>query len=285
MDSGDPMSKIEKTLIWAKEKQREADKDAGRKQRFGAERYPHRRVSRENDGAKWIETLRIEPSHSTESSESKVILDDSQDERIRSAYKMLRTRTLQRMRQNDWHIIGVTSPSQGDGKSLTSVNLALSLAREVTLSVVLLELDLRRPTICDQFGVSPSKGISHYIDGKAKLNEVLFRPEATERLAVLPNTEIYENSSETLSSPKVATLVDELRGTDPGRAIICDLPPYLATDDVLAFAPLADAFLIVISEGKTSRDALAKGMDILQDLPVLGVVLNRSEEATTGYYY
>jgi Mrp family chromosome partitioning ATPase len=88
-----------------------------------------------------------------------------------------------------------------------------------------------------------------------------------------------------LSSPKIATLIDELRGSDPGRIVICDLPPYLATDDVLAFAPLADAFLIVISEGKTSRDALVKGMDILQELPVLGVVLNRSEEATTGYYY
>lgn len=279
------MSKIEKTLIWAKEKQREANKDVVKNRRPGGGRYPNRRVSRENDGARWIQTLRVEPTEFADSLESKVILNDSQDERIRSAYKMLRTRTLQRMRQNDWHVIGVTSPSQGDGKSLTSVNLALSLAREVTLSVVLLEFDLRRPTMCRQFGVSPTKGISDYIDGKAKLNEVLFRPEGTERLAVLPNTEIYENSSETLSSPKIATLIDELRGTDPGRVIICDLPPYLTTDDVLAFAPLADAFLIVISEGKTSREALVKGMDILQDLPVLGVVLNRSEDASTGYYY
>ncbi len=141
-------------------------------------------------------------------------MSDSQDERVRSAYKMLRTRTLQRMRQNDWHVIGVTSASQGDGKSLTAVNLALSLAREVTLSVILLELDLRRPTVCQQFGVDPSKGLSDYLDGKAELNDVLFRPEGTERIAILPNTEIYENSSETLSSPKVATLIDELRGSD-----------------------------------------------------------------------
>jgi len=279
------MSKIEKTLVWAKEKQREAKKGKGKTQGFGNDKYPKRGVPKENDGAKWIEKLRVESPDSSETSESKVILNDSQDERIRSSYKMLRTRTLQRMRQNDWHVIGVTSPSQGDGKSLTSVNLALSLARETTLSVVLLELDLRRPSMCNQFGVSPAKGISEYLDGVAKLDDVLFRPEGTERIAVLPNTEVYENSSEILSSPKVASLVDQLRGSDPGRVLICDLPPYLATDDVLAFAPLADAFLIVISEGKTSRDALAKGMDILQDLPVLGVVLNRSEEATTGYYY
>ena len=168
---------------------------------------------------------------------------------------------------------------------MTAAGLALSLARELTLSVILLELDLRRPTICKQFGVDPAKGLSDYLDGTAKLDEVLFRPEGTERIAILPNTEVYENSSETLSSPRVATLIDELRGSDPGRVIICDLPPYLATDDVLAFAPLADAFLVVVSEGRTSRDVLEKGLDILQELPLLGVVLNRSEEATTGYYY
>jgi Mrp family chromosome partitioning ATPase len=279
------MSKIEKTLRWAKEKQQGAESDRAIKRNRDSGQYLRRRAVGQNDGAKWIETLRIEPVVFTENDESKVILNDSHDERIRSAYKMLRTRTLQRMRQNDWHVIGVTSPAQGDGKSLTSINLALSLAREVTLSVVLLELDLRRPKICQQFGVSSPKGLSDYLDGTAQLNELLFRPEATERIAILPNIEIYENSSETLSSPKIATLIDELRGSDPGRIVICDLPPYLATDDVLAFAPLADAFLIVISEGKTSRDALVKGMDILQELPVLGVVLNRSEEATTGYYY
>jgi protein-tyrosine kinase len=279
------MSKIEKALNWAKENRREPGSEKRAERRLSTDPLPVRRIPRENDGAKWIETLHVASGLAIEHPESRVILSDNQDERVRSAYKMLRTRTLQRMRQNDWHVIGVTSPLQGDGKSLTSVNLALSLAREVTLSVVLLELDLRRPTICKQFGADPAKGLSDYLDGKAELDEVLFRPEGTERLAVLPNTDAYENSSETLSSPKVAALIDELRGSDPGRVIICDLPPYLATDDVLAFAPLADAFLVVVSEGRTSREVLEKGLDILQELPLLGVVLNRSEDATTGYYY
>ncbi len=281
------MSKIEDALKWAKEgNKRDSVGVRHPKKRARADATPVRHILRENEGAKWIESLRIEPTPAVDHPESRVVLGHSQDERVRSAYKMLRTRTLKRMRQNDWHVIGVTSPLQGDGKSLTSVNLALSLAREVTLSVILLELDLRRPTICEQFGVEPSKGLSDYLDDKAELSEVLFRPEGTERIAILPNTEVYENSSETLSSPKVAALIDTLRGSDPGRIIICDLPPYLATDDVLAFAPLADAFLVVVSEGKTSRDVLEKGLDILHELPLLGVVLNRSENTTiTGYYY
>jgi protein-tyrosine kinase len=279
------MSKIEKTLNWAKENRRKLGGDKKPEPRSKANPVMQKHNPRENEGEKWIESLRIESEISVDHPESRVILNDSQDEAIRSAYKMLRTRTLRRMRQNNWHVVGVTSAQQGDGKSLTAVNLALSLAREVTLSVVLLELDLRRPTVCQQFGVSPSKGLSDYLGGSAKLDEVLFRPAGTERLAILPNTVIYENSSETLSSPQVAALIQKLRGSDPGRILICDLPPYLATDDVLAFAPLADAFLVVVSEGKTSRDALEKGMDILQELPLLGVVLNRSEDAVTGYYY
>ena len=279
------MSKIEKALNWAKENRQGLGNNKFAERRASTDPLPVRKISRENDGAKWIETLPMASADAVEHPESRVILSENQDESVRSAYKMLRTRTLQRMRQNDWHVIGVTSPLQGDGKSLTSVNLALSLARELTLSVILLELDLRRPTICKQFGVEPAKGFSDYFDGTAELDEVLFRPEGTERIAILPNTEVYENSSETLSSPRVATLIDELRGSDPGRVIICDLPPYLATDDVLAFAPLTDAFLVVVSEGRTSRDVLEKGLDILQELPLLGVVLNRSEEATTGYYY
>lgn len=133
--------------------------------------------------------------------------------------------------------------------------------------------------------MTPDKGLVDYLNGSADLEEVLFRPDGTDRIAILPNTVVFEDSSETLSSPQIADLVNKLRGSDPGRIIICDLPPYLATDDVLAFAPVADAFLVVVSEGRTSREVLKKGLDILHDLPLLGVVLNRSEESTTGYYY
>lgn len=279
------MGKIEEALNWAKQNKRADDKDRSMDGLARRNVKPARRLHRENTGAKWFENLRVESATSADHPESRVILSEYQDERIRSAYKMLRTRTLQRVRQNDWHVIGVTSPLQGDGKSLTSINLALSLARELTLSVILIELDLRRPSMCNQFGVTPTKGLPDYLDGSATLEEILFRPEGTERIAVLPNTEVYEDSSEILSSPQVAELIDELRGSDPGRLIICDLPPYLATDDVLAFIPLADAFLVVVSEGRTTREVLKKGLDILHDLPLLGVVLNRSEESSPGYYY
>jgi Mrp family chromosome partitioning ATPase len=280
------MSKIQQSIGLARGLSGDSEyAEAANQQRASKRQARRRHISHENLGEQWINTLRVQPSLADETEESRVLLGDNQDERVRSAYKMLRTRTLRRVRQNNWHVIGVTSPLQGDGKSLTSINLALSLACETTLSVVLLELDLRRSSVCDHLNVDPHKGLPDYLDGAASLDEVLFRPEGTERLAVLPNTEIFDNSSEVLSSAKIVDLLEELRNADEGRIVICDLPPYLATDDALAFEPLADAFLIVVSEGKTSRDALTKGLDILSDMPLLGLVLNRSESSSAGYYY
>lgn len=279
------MSKIEKTIELARERHSRSERGGELSRRQQSRLLSKKRLSEENIGAEWISKLRVEPVLDLDSEESRVVLSEQQDEGVRSAYKMLRTRTLKRLRSNDWQTLGITSPSQGDGKSLTSLNLALSLARETTLSVILLELDLRRPTICKHLGVEPTRGLSEYLEGSSSLQEVLFRPEGTERLAILPNTEVYENSSEVLSSPKIARMIEELRTDDPGRILVCDLPPYLAADDVLAFAPLVDAFLIVVSEGVTLRQTLRKSLDILQELPVMGVVLNRSEEISHGYAY
>jgi Mrp family chromosome partitioning ATPase len=214
---------------------------------------PSRRLNRENTGEKWLQKLRVEVSTSIEHPESRVILSEYQDDRIRSAYKMLRTRTLQRIRQNHWQVIGVTSPLQGDGKTLTSINLALSLAREVTLSVILLELDLRRPSMCTQFGVTPDKGLVDYLNGSADLEEVLFRPDGTDRIAILPNTVVFEDSSETLSSPQIADLVNKLRGSDPGRIIICDLPPYAASWSSLEPIGRIHYRLLLLSDHSTGR--------------------------------
>jgi Mrp family chromosome partitioning ATPase len=279
------MSRLEQTLKWARDGQEEQGDEREKSRRERARLWTKRRMAEENIGAEWISKLRVEAVMQAQSNESRVVLSDTQDDTVRSAYKILRTRALKRMRSNGWQTLGVTSAMQGDGKSLTSLNLALSLARETTLSVILLELDLRRPSICQQLGVDPVRGLPEYLEGTATLEEVLFRPENTERLAILPNTEVYEDSSEVLSSPKIAQMMDELQTDDLGRIIVCDLPPYLVSDDVLAFAPLADAFLVVVTEGVTPRQMLSKSIDILQELPIMGIVLNRSEEVSAGYYY
>jgi capsular exopolysaccharide synthesis family protein len=203
----------------------------------------------------------------------------------RSVYKVLRTRVLQRLRAAQWNVIGVTGASQGEGKTLTAINLAYSLSQDVSHSVVLIDLDLRRPSIHGILGLKPKNDLSNFLDGSAKLAEILVRPDE-KRLAIMTNQTAHKDSSEILSSPEIEWLIRQLRNLGPKTITIIDLPPVLAGDDVIAFAPLIDALLLVVGQGTCRRDDLVETYELLQDANILGVILNRAREHTlkSGYY-
>jgi protein-tyrosine kinase len=203
----------------------------------------------------------------------------------RSVYKVLRTRVLQRMRAAQWNVIGVTGSGPGEGKTLTAINLAYSLAQDVNHSVILIDLDLRRPSIHTVLGLEPKKDLSDFLDGSAKLEEILVRP-GEDRLAIMTNQATHRDSSEILSSPEIGWLTGQLRNLGPNTITIFDLPPVLAGDDVIAFAPLLDALLLVVGQGTCRRDALVETHELLQDANILGVILNNSrEQKTKSEYY
>ena len=203
---------------------------------------------------------------------------------LTDSYRMLRTRVLQQMKGNDWNTLAITSPATGSGKTLTAINLAISLAREVNHTVLLADLDLRNPSIHKYFDYEPKLGLSDYLKEDVPLTDILFSP-GIERLVVLPVREPIMNSSETLSSPKMVSLVTELKSRYLDRLVICDLPPILATDDALAFAPYTDAMLMVAEAGTTQREDLQQSLQILKDVPLVGTVLNKAESASGKYYY
>ena len=200
-----------------------------------------------------------------------------------TAYKMLRTQVLQRMVARDWNALAITSPGEGDGKSLTAVNLAISLARELHHTVLLVDLDLRNPSIHRYFGLQPKHGIDDYLLKDVPLTEILVNP-GIERLVLLPARSHIENSSELLASPVMGRLVQELKTRYPARMVLFDLPPILASDDALAFSPHIDALLLVVRDAKTTRDELEHALEILKDVPILGTVLNASDEKISTYY-
>lgn len=197
---------------------------------------------------------------------------------VTTAYKMLRTQVLRRTRQHGWKTLAVTSPGFGEGKTLTAVNLAITLAREVNRTVLLIDLDLQRPSVANCFGYVPSAGLADYLAGTAALPDILVNP-GIERLVILPGKGCLENSSEALSSPKMIELVQELRDRYPERLVVIDLPPLLVADDALAFSPYVDAMLLVAAEGKTSRDALRQAVKLLDGVNIVGTVLNKSTSA------
>ena len=203
---------------------------------------------------------------------------------VANHYSVMRTHVIQRMRSNNWRVLVVTSPNEGAGKTLTAVNLAISMARETNHTVLLVDLDLRRPTVLRYLTEERLPGISDYILEDRTVPELLLNP-GVERLVILPGHRPVIHSAEMLSSARVVSLVEDLKHRYPSRLVIFDMPPILAADDVLAFAPYFDAALMVIGEGDTRRGDLAKALELLGDKPLVGTVLNRSDEPVKGYGY
>ena len=206
------------------------------------------------------------------------------EHKCKDAYRMLRTRVLQTMRNNGWTSVAVTGPASGCGKTLTAINLAVSLAMEVSNTVLLVDLDLRRPTVHKYFGYEPELGLSDYLTKDVPLHQLLFTP-GIDRLVVLPGRSALPNSAEMLRSPRMIALVNELKTRYPDRLIVFDLPPILAADDALAFSPYTDCFLMVAESGGTRKEDLQKAYEILKSTPLVGTVLNKSEVPSTGYGY
>lgn len=202
---------------------------------------------------------------------------------ISDAYRVLRTQVLQRLREKSWNTLAITSPSNGAGKSLTAINLAISLAREVDNTVLLVDANLRSPKLDKYFDFHADYGLSDYLVDDRPLSDMLIHPEGIPRFVVLPAGRAIANSSEMLSSPKMHRLVDEVKNRYPSRIVIFDLPPVLESSDSLAFIPNADTSLIVIEEGGTLESDLKQTFEILQGNDIIGTVLNKAYSPDKDY--
>ncbi|HEY9198604.1 MAG TPA: AAA family ATPase [Gammaproteobacteria bacterium] len=192
------------------------------------------------------------------------------------AYKILHTQVLQRLKENHWNVIAVTSPGEDEGKTLTAINLAISLAMEVNYTVLLVDANLRHPSIHEHLGLPAGKGLSDYLLDDVPLPELLVHAENLEHVVILPGGRAVQNSAELLNSPKMQHLVEELKNRYPSRIVIFDLPPVLSAADALAFSPYVDAALLVLEEGKTPQDDARRALELLDCTNVLGTVLNKA---------
>jgi len=200
-----------------------------------------------------------------------------------SAFRMLRTQVLQRMEEHGWRSLAMFSPGRDAGKTTTAINLAVSLANDHSHTVLLVDFDLKRPTIAEKLGIAPEMGSDDVLRGAARIEDCLYHPEGFDRLVVLPARAPMEYSSEALAGPRCRDLVTELRSRYPDRIVLFDLPPILGADDALAFAPLVECGLLVVSEGSTRRDDVLRSMELLRRTPVVGTVLNRATDVVSAY--
>lgn len=218
--------------------------------------------------------------------EHNCILPRVTDQGALRAYKILRTRLLRRLEANQSRSLAVTGVASGEGKTLTAINLAMALAQDVNTWVFLVDFDLQRPRVGEYLGLKEAgavHGLSDYLLGDTPIDSVLYNV-GKDRLTVLPNFQPLPHSSEMLTSPKLAELVHTIEAEIPRRIVIFDMPPILASDDVLAFSPQVDGVLLVVAEGATGRDGLQSAKEVLAEMNLLGVVLNRSAERNDAAY-
>lgn len=200
-----------------------------------------------------------------------------QKEPAADTFRILRTKVMQLMARNNLRSIAVTSPRYGDGKSTIAINLALSLALDVKQTVCLVDLDFRQPSVHRYLGIEPQLGLCDYLLHDTPIAQCLVRP-SHERMVVLPTKSRLENSSETLGTPKMAALAQELKSRYPDRIIIYDMPPLLAQDDAIGFLPHVDGVLLVVREGATKIEEVRQAMHLLSNTTVVGTVLNNAAE-------
>ena len=195
------------------------------------------------------------------------------------AYRILGSQVLQRMQAQEWNTLAITSAGAGEGKTITAINLAISLAMGVDRTVLLVDADLRAPRLHSVLGLPQGPGLSDYLISDVPLEQILVHPSIG-KLVVLPGGKALTNSSEMLASRKMASLVQELKTRYSTRYVIFDLPPLLNAADALAFSPMADAVLLVVEDSKTRREDVARAAQLLGRQNLLGLVLNKARRET-----
>lgn len=214
---------------------------------------------------------------------NRVIAQNKEDPRS-TPFHMLRAKVLSEMRKNNWSTVAVTAPTPGAGKSLVAVNLAMSIAMEVNQTVLVVDMDLRQPSVHKYFSIEPEYGFQDYVENDIEIDKILINP-GVERLSILPGRKRILNSSERLSSPKTRQLTEELKNRYDSRIIIYDLPPLLVSDDVLVFLPYVDCSLLVVESGKNTEPEIQESLEMTNIKPMLGIVLNKDVEQRNIYVY
>ena len=215
---------------------------------------------------------------------NRIIAHDLLDRRSRS-FDMLRTQVLQSMDTKGWQILAVTSPTPGCGKTLTSINLALSIARQPERSVLLVDADMEKPQVANYLGLQCKTGLLSVLEGRVALQNAMVQASVgSNRLTVLPCEASTTHSSEYMTSRAMSAMLQEIKNEDRSRIVIFDMPPILAGDNVISILPQMDCVLFVAAVGTTTVSEIKECNKHLETSTVVRVVLNKVAEMGPMYY-
>lgn len=202
-------------------------------------------------------------------------------------FKRLRTHVLKRMKSKMENALMVASAVQGEGKTTTAINLAISISQGMNDTVLMIDADLRKPGVHTHLGIEADKGLVDYLSGDAELPDLLVKTEVP-KLTLLPSGKPPDNPSELLSSEKMAHLIQEVKTRYPNRFVILDTSPLNVFTDASVLVPQVDGTLLVVKDGITSAEYVQRAISQLEREKILGIALNMisgPESLQDAYYY
>lgn len=198
-------------------------------------------------------------------------------------FRMLRTSLLFPQSGNRPRSILVTSAIPGEGKSFVAANLAVATAQSLDNHVLLIDCDIRRPTIHNYFGYEPARGLTDNLLSNTPLSDLILKTNV-DCLSILPAGRIPQNPSELLSSKKMGALVNEITKRYNDRIVIIDSPPPHMTSETNAISRWVDGILLVVKFRTTNKEMITEMTDMLNKDKILGVVGNFLDLKAFSYY-
>jgi protein-tyrosine kinase len=201
-------------------------------------------------------------------------------------YKILREQIKRLRSEAGIRTIAITSPVKRDGKTTVAVNLAAAIALDYEEKVILIDADLRAPSVHRFFNGDDTPGLTDYLGSNSPGSvKSLVRDTHLSGLRVIPAGKPSRFASELLAKDKMRKLIEELHSEFPTHIFIVDSPPVLATPDPMVLSRHVDGVIMVIRAGKTPKDYLAKALSSINSNKILGVVLNGADLGLGSKYY
>ena len=206
------------------------------------------------------------------------------DSPLAEEYRKLKTVILRMTRSDFRNTVMVTSAISGEGKSVTSANLAIMLARELGQTVLLIDADLRRPSLEDYLGMAPHVGLADCLKDRIDAGRAIVKT-GIPKLSFMSAGKKVENPSELLSSQGMREFLLELKHRYQDRYIIIDTAPILLFAETQAMSVLVDGVLIVVKEGGVSLKGISQMLDSLKGATILGIAYNNASAASMDGRY
>ena len=205
---------------------------------------------------------------------------------VEESYKKARTNLVYSLIKKGCRKILFTSPLKGEGKTTTTVNVSRALAQQVNTKVVIVDCDLRRPSVHTHFNVNPQLGLAQFLNDECSVEDIIAHTDI-ESLDIISYGVIPPNPSELLSSEGMTELIKQLE--EIYDYIIFDTPPVNVVVDVLPIAKLTDGVVLVVTHNKSTTPEFNKAVSLLKrnESKILGIIVNKTESVDTskGSYY